>query len=152
MISAFSLAMMMVVVVSEISERGIELVIHLRARHTSTHDKRRRHQQRPSKTVRQADIMEFPVLSFRSNEEPHDPPGSLDSITLGQLKSMVGTQPKAKTSQYAMRYEDEDTVFNEIEEFYSYVEVPQVAENLKAWQGSFQGGKYATSYLCDTAR
>ena len=29
---------------------------------------------------------------------------------------------------------------NEIDEFYSYVEMPQVAENLKAWQGSFRGG------------
>ena len=29
---------------------------------------------------------------------------------------------------------------NEIEEFYSYVEMPQVGENLKAWSGSFQGG------------
>jgi 5-carboxymethyl-2-hydroxymuconate isomerase len=30
---------------------------------------------------------------------------------------------------------------NEIDEFYSYVEMPQVAENLKAWNGSFPGGK-----------
>lgn len=29
---------------------------------------------------------------------------------------------------------------NEIEEFYSYVEMPQVQENLKAWAGSFPGG------------
>ena len=26
---------------------------------------------------------------------------------------------------------------NEIEEFYSYVEMPQVAENLRAWEGCF---------------
>lgn len=32
---------------------------------------------------------------------------------------------------------------NEIGEFYSYVEMPQVAENLKAWSGSFPGGTYA---------
>lgn len=44
-------------------------------------------------------------------------------------------------SVYDYRYDDEDTVFNEIEEFYSYVEVPQVAENMKAWQGSFTGGR-----------
>lgn len=30
---------------------------------------------------------------------------------------------------------------NEIDEFYSYVEMPQVAENLKAWNGSFPGGE-----------
>lgn len=29
---------------------------------------------------------------------------------------------------------------NEIDEFYSYVEMPQVAENLKAWEGSFTTG------------
>jgi len=34
---------------------------------------------------------------------------------------------------------------NEIEEFYSYVEMPQVAENLKAWQGSFTTG---ASFVC----
>lgn len=31
---------------------------------------------------------------------------------------------------------------SEIEEFYSYFEMPQVAENLKAWNGSFPGGQY----------
>ena len=41
---------------------------------------------------------------------------------------------------YDFKYDDEDTVLNEIEEFYSYVEMPQAAENLKAWEGSFQGG------------
>ena len=30
-------------------------------------------------------------------------------------------------------------MLNEIEEFYSYVEMPQVAENLRAWEGSFPG-------------
>lgn len=29
---------------------------------------------------------------------------------------------------------------NEIEEFYSYIEMPQVAENMKAWEGSFHDG------------
>ncbi|KII95814.1 hypothetical protein PLICRDRAFT_98306 [Plicaturopsis crispa FD-325 SS-3] len=58
----------------------------------------------------------------------------LDSITLGQLKAMQ--------SYYDFRYDDEDTVLNEIEEFYSYVEMPQVAENLKAWEGSFAGAEW----------
>ncbi|KAG6911746.1 hypothetical protein DXG01_007996 [Tephrocybe rancida] len=61
----------------------------------------------------------------------------LDSITLGQLKAMVGSVPKPKQSFYDFVYDDEDTVMNEIDEFYSYVEMPQVAENLKAWEGSF---------------
>ncbi|KZV65815.1 hypothetical protein PENSPDRAFT_668143 [Peniophora sp. CONT] len=42
-------------------------------------------------------------------------------------------------SYYDFKYDDEDTMLNEIEEFYSYVEMPQVAENMKAWEGSFQG-------------
>lgn len=63
----------------------------------------------------------------------------LDSITLGQLKAMVGSAPKPKQFFYDFRYDDEDTVLNEIEEFYSYVEMPQVAENLKAWEGCFSG-------------
>lgn len=64
---------------------------------------------------------------------------NLDSITLGQLRAMVGSAPKPKQSYYDFRYDDEDTVLNEIEEFYSYVEMPQVAENLRAWEGSFPG-------------
>ncbi|KAF9247001.1 hypothetical protein BU15DRAFT_84575 [Melanogaster broomeanus] len=63
----------------------------------------------------------------------------LDSITLGQLRAMVTSAPKPKQSFYDFRYDDEDTVMNEIDEFYSYVEMPQVAENLKAWHGSFPG-------------
>jgi hypothetical protein len=33
---------------------------------------------------------------------------------------------------------------NELDEFYSYVEMPQVAENLKAWEGSYPGGELCT--------
>ncbi|OBZ70163.1 Striatin-interacting protein 1 [Grifola frondosa] len=62
----------------------------------------------------------------------------LDSITLGQLKAMQ--------SYYDFQYDDEDTVLNEIEEFYSYVEMPQVAENLKAWEGSFPGEWIKSSF------
>lgn len=42
---------------------------------------------------------------------------------------------------YDFRYEDEDTVMNEIEEFFSYVEAPQFGENLRAWEGSFPEGE-----------
>jgi hypothetical protein len=51
------------------------------------------------------------------------------------------TDPQIQQSIYDFRYDDEDKVVNEIEEFYSYVEMPQVAENLKAWEGSYNGGK-----------
>ncbi|KAH7868803.1 uncharacterized protein C8R40DRAFT_1268994 [Lentinula edodes] len=64
--------------------------------------------------------------------------GIMDSITLGQLRAMVGSVPKPKQWWYDYNYDDEDTVMNELDELYSYVEMPQVAENLRAWQGSFK--------------
>ncbi len=36
---------------------------------------------------------------------------------------------------------------NELDELYSYVEMPQVSENLKAWQGSFTQGEFSVSPL-----
>ncbi|KAL4241945.1 N1221 and DUF3402 domain-containing protein [Abortiporus biennis] len=87
--------------------------------------------------------MVFPQLpsymSGVSQENASNQQLAADSITLGQLKAMVGSAPKPKQSYYDFRYDDEDTVLNEIEEFYSYVEMPQVAENLKAWDESFPG-------------
>ncbi|KAH6915434.1 hypothetical protein BKA70DRAFT_1420367 [Coprinopsis sp. MPI-PUGE-AT-0042] len=62
---------------------------------------------------------------------------SVDSITLGQLKNFSNGGQKPKQCWYDFKYDDEDTVMNEIEEFYSYIEMPQVAENLKAWEGCF---------------
>ena len=97
-------------------------------------------------------------MSLQSQDNAGSSQIGLDSITLGQLKAMVGSAPKPKAgvayfspawpdahmgeqqSYYDFKYDDEDTVLNEIEEFYSYVEMPQVAENLKAWEGSFPGG------------
>lgn len=61
-------------------------------------------------------------------------------VPSGSTKLIVYSQQ----SFYDFRYDDEDTVLNEIEEFYSYVEMPQVAENLKAWEGSFSGGEVST--------
>ncbi|TEB35348.1 hypothetical protein FA13DRAFT_1910340 [Coprinellus micaceus] len=50
---------------------------------------------------------------------------------------MVNNSQRPKQSWFDFKYDDEDTVMNEIEEFYSYVEMPQSAENLKAWEGCF---------------
>ncbi|CUA67731.1 Factor arrest protein 11 [Saccharomyces cerevisiae S288c] [Rhizoctonia solani] len=88
--------------------------------------------------------MDFSALSFirplpPSQQLLDDESSSMDSISLGQLKSMVGAQTKQRQQRFDFRYEDEDTVFNEIDEFFSYVEVPQYAENMRAWQGSFTG-------------
>lgn len=38
---------------------------------------------------------------------------------------------------------------NELDELYSYVEMPQVAENLRAWQGSFKDGMRLSVILRD---
>ncbi|KAK1228877.1 Factor arrest protein 11 [Marasmius sp. AFHP31] len=65
------------------------------------------------------------------------PTAAMDSITLGQLRTMISSQPKPKQWWYDFNYDDEDTVMNELDELYSYVEMPQVAENLKAWQGCY---------------
>ncbi|CAE6478754.1 unnamed protein product [Rhizoctonia solani] len=97
--------------------------------------------------------MDFSALSFirplpPSQQLMDDETSSMDSITLGQLKSMVGTQVKQRQQRFDFRYEDEDTVFNEIDEFFSYVEVPQYAENMRAWQGSFNG-EWTRSPLAD---
>ncbi|KAF8076110.1 hypothetical protein FPV67DRAFT_1470388 [Lyophyllum atratum] len=87
--------------------------------------------------------MAFPQLPSYMSGSLQDNNGSasgvagLDSITLGQLRAMVGSVPKPKQSWFDFVYDDEDTVMNEIDEFYSYIEMPQVAENLKAWEGSF---------------
>jgi hypothetical protein len=91
-------------------------------------------------------------LNFRMsalNIVPDDPVEmqglSSESLTLGQLKNMVSPQVKMKTQQYAMRYEDEDSVFDELEEFLSYQEVQQLSYNLNAWEGSFRGGAWPHS-------
>lgn len=46
-------------------------------------------------------------------------------------------------SFYDFRYDDQDTLSNELEEFYSYAEVAQFDENFRAWQGYFPGGEHA---------
>ncbi len=51
--------------------------------------------------------------------------GPLDSVTLGQLRHLIVTD-KPKSRQYDFPIDaDADNMQNEIDEFYSYVEVPQ---------------------------
>jgi len=97
-------------------------------------------------------------LSFKMaalNIVPDDPVEmqglSTESLTLGQLKNMVNSQVKMKTQQFAMRYEDEDSVFDELEEFLSYQEVQQLSYNLNAWEGSFRGGMWPPPSGSNTA-
>ncbi len=92
----------------------------------------------------------FPGLNFKMGhlniaDNGVDLSGSLDSLALGQLKGLTANQPKPKPQQYTMRYEDEDSVFDEIEEFFSYVEMRYISGNLNAWQASFHGGSLPPS-------
>lgn len=83
------------------------------------------------------------LLTMTDGNQPSGLPQSglsVDSISLGQLRSMVGNGQRPKQSWFDFKYDDEDTVMNEIEEFYSYIEMPQLAENLKAWEGCFPSG------------
>ncbi|PPQ92380.1 hypothetical protein CVT25_008730 [Psilocybe cyanescens] len=90
-------------------------------------------------------------ISLQDNNGNMNQPSAADSITLGQLKAMVGTVQKPKQSLFDFKYDDEDTVMNEIEEFYSYIEMLQVAENMKSWEGSFHDGTRAhVEYLLES--
>ncbi|RXK36819.1 hypothetical protein M231_05903 [Tremella mesenterica] len=52
-----------------------------------------------------------------------------DSITLGQLKAHTAAMPqKQKIQQYDFRYDDTDTTMNELQEFYTYAELPLLEE------------------------
>lgn len=66
-------------------------------------------------------------------------PNSADNLSQGQLKTYPANQ-RPRQSTFDFKYDDEDTVMNEIEEFYSYIEIPQLEENLKAWEGCFPTG------------
>nr|CDI53470.1 conserved hypothetical protein [Melanopsichium pennsylvanicum 4] len=60
--------------------------------------------------------------------------GPLDSVTLGQLRNLIVIdKPKSKQYDFPI-HADADSMQNEIDEFYSYVEVPQTAENRAAWE------------------
>ncbi|CAI2178129.1 10123_t:CDS:10 [Funneliformis geosporum] len=61
-----------------------------------------------------------------------------DSLTLGQLKKIVKQFPnKQKPKEIAFTYTDTDSISNEIDEFYSYVEISQCFENKKSFEEGF---------------
>ncbi|WWD17501.1 hypothetical protein CI109_101942 [Kwoniella shandongensis] len=63
-----------------------------------------------------------------------------DSITLGQLKAhTAGMASKQKTQLFDFRYDDTDTLMNELQEFYPYVEMSHVAKNPEKFKGAFKG-------------
>ncbi|RIA96253.1 hypothetical protein C1645_872211 [Glomus cerebriforme] len=61
-----------------------------------------------------------------------------DSLTLGQLKKIVKQFPnKQRPKEIGFVYTDNDSLSNEIDEFYSYVEISQCCENKKAFEDGF---------------
>ena len=46
-----------------------------------------------------------------------------------------------QTHAFDYKYEDTDTIMNELDEFYPYVEMEQVAQNAERFKGSFDGGE-----------
>lgn len=89
----------------------------------------------------------IPSLSDSSGLWSHLHPSPRQANVYLVYASVVDRVCFSQQSFYDFRYDDEDTVMNEIDEFYSYVEMPQVAENLKAWQGSFPGGTLVSSMI-----
>ena len=80
-------------------------------------------------------------------------PVNQDSITLGQLKAHTAGMKKEKvgeraghglqqTTLFDYRYDDTDTIMNELEEFYPYIEVPLLAESPERFKKCFPGGGY----------
>lgn len=47
-----------------------------------------------------------------------------------------------QTQLFAFRYDDTDTIMNELDEFYPYIEIGHVAQNASRFAGSFDGGGY----------
>jgi hypothetical protein len=43
---------------------------------------------------------------------------------------------------YAYRYDDTDTLMNELEEWYAFVEMPSVAQAPEVFRRGFKGGGY----------
>ncbi|KAK6910328.1 hypothetical protein I203_104360 [Kwoniella mangroviensis CBS 8507] len=67
-------------------------------------------------------------------------PSGQDSITLGQLKAHAAAmERKHKTQLFDYRYDDTDTLMNELQEFYPYVEMAHIAKQPEKFKGSFDG-------------
>ncbi|CAG7848847.1 SubName: Full=Probable Protein required for hyphal anastomosis (HAM-2) {ECO:0000313/EMBL:CCA68099.1} [Serendipita indica DSM 11827] len=57
----------------------------------------------------------------------------------GHLSAIPSRDQRPQQTFYDYHYDDEDSLFEEINEFYAFIEADQLAENLKVWQGSFDG-------------
>ncbi|KAJ1029152.1 hypothetical protein NDA18_002780 [Ustilago nuda] len=93
----------------------------------------RQHLERSQVQLQQPSTMSNQNMQSQQ-EQQQQQDGPLDSVTLGQLRNLIVVD-KPKSRQYDFPIDaDADTMQNEIDEFYSYVEVPQTAENRAAWE------------------
>lgn len=88
------------------------------------------------------------------------PPMPTDGVTLGQIKNAqnnIAAKQKVdlnclkvtltpQTQRFDFRYDDTDTTMNELDEFYPYIEMNQVAQTHTRFEGSFDGDWTAASY------
>ena len=75
-----------------------------------------------------------PTQQQQQQQQQQAQGGPLDSVTLGQLRNLVSFQ-KPKLRRYDFpTHADSDSIQNEIDEFYSYVEAPQTVENRASWE------------------
>ncbi|CAJ0641780.1 12482_t:CDS:2, partial [Entrophospora sp. SA101] len=76
---------------------------------------------------------------IESSKEQTDCDTAADSLTLGQLRKIVKQFPnKQKTKEFGFNYSDCDVISNEIDEFYSYVEIRQCLDNKKEFEDGFK--------------
>lgn len=95
----------------------------------------RQHLERSQVQLQQPPTMSNPNIQAQQGQAGQQQQGGpLDSVTLGQLRNLIVVD-KPKSRQYDFPIDaDADSMQNEIDEFYSYVEVPQTAENRAAWE------------------
>jgi len=73
-----------------------------------------------------------------SNHKPNNPSPILDPqfpIPNSQ-PPILNHPPPEQQSYFDFHYEDEDNLFEEMNEFYAFQEVEQLTENLRMWQQS----------------
>nr|XP_018263299.1 uncharacterized protein I303_04793 [Kwoniella dejecticola CBS 10117]OBR85457.1 hypothetical protein I303_04793 [Kwoniella dejecticola CBS 10117] len=82
----------------------------------------------------------LPIKRDALDEGVSGAPTGQDSITLGQLRAHTAAmEKKQKLQQFDFRYDDTDTIMNELQEFYPYVEMANIAKQPEKFHGSFQG-------------
>ncbi|CAK9786148.1 N1221-domain-containing protein [Cutaneotrichosporon oleaginosum] len=78
-------------------------------------------------------------LRRRSGGEGSAPPPPEEQADNAAEQQAPPPPAKQKTQLFDYRYDDTDTLMNEIDEFYPYTEMAHVAENVNRFAGSFDG-------------